>query len=313
MMNRELSRIGPGAVSTKDAKGTMVDVSVVIINYNTRELTRECIQSIYDQTLQVSFEVIVIDNASTDGSIETLSSLDHENYFYIYNRENTGFSRANNIASQNARGKYLFFMNSDMVLVNDVLSILTGHMRNNPGTGIAGPRFLNPDGSLQISCRNFPGIIFGCLKFFPFLKGFLSGPALDYYQQDRDYSKLQRVDTVSAGALLLERELFERLGRFDEFSFMYAEDADICRRVRDLGKTVDFVPEARLIHYGGQSSQLNSSRAVWSYYFAFYHLYKKYYFGWFGVFLKPIFGIRALMAVVAIRFKQDKRVTWNNK
>ena len=291
----------------------MVDVSVVIINYNTRELTRDCIQSIYDQTLQVSFEVIVIDNASTDGSVEILSSLDHEKYSYIYNKENTGFSRANNTASHNARGKYLFFMNSDMVLVNDVLSILTGHMRNNPGTGIAGPRFLNPDGSLQISCRNFPGIIFGCLKFFPFLRGFLSGQALDYYQQDRDYSKLQRVDTVSAGALMIERALFERLGRFDEFSFMYAEDADICRRVRDLGKTIDFVPEAQLIHYGGQSSQLNSSRAVWSYYFAFYHLYKKYYFGWFGVFLKPIFGFRALMAVVAIWFKQDKRVTWNNK
>lgn len=287
-------------------------VSIVMINFNTRELTEKCIQSIYDQTRQVSFEVIVIDNASTDGSVDALSSLAHDNYHYLYNQENTGFSRANNKASQTARGKYLFFMNSDMILVNDVLAILTEHVKNFPDTCIAGPMFLNPDGSLQISCRNFPNIFFGLLKFFPFLKVFFSREAAAYYQPDRDYSKIQAVETVSAGAMLIEKFLFEEMGGFDEFSFMYGEDADICRQVRDKGGQVVFVPQARLIHYGGQSSQLNSYRAIWSYYFAFYYLYKKYYFGWFGSLLKPVFGVRALVALVANLFKKDKRITWKN-
>jgi len=293
-----------------------IDISIVIINYNTKELTKACIQSIYDKTGQVSFEVIVIDNASTDGSANSLSALCHKNYHYIYNRTNTGFSRANNLASKTARGRYLFFMNSDMVLVNDVLAILTAHMENFPATGICGPMFLNPDSTLQISCRNFPNIIFGCLKFFPFLKFILSRSlyreVADYYQEDRDYSKIQAVDTVSAGAMIIKKSLFEDIGRFDEFSFMYAEDADICRQVRDRGLEVTFVPKARLIHYGGLSSQLNSHRAIWSYYFAFYHLYKKYYFGWWGIFLKPVFAFRALLAVMGNLFKKDKRVTWNN-
>lgn len=290
-----------------------MDVSVVIVNYNTKELTKQCIESIYNHTGKVSFEVIVVDNGSTDGSLSCLSNLDHDNYHYMYNPENRGFSRANNLASQTAAGRYLFFMNSDMVFVSDVLTTLIKYMENNDSAAIAGPKFLNPDGTLQVSCRNFPSIIFGFLKFFPFLKYFFSRQAAAYYQQKRDYSKIQSVDTVSAGALLIKKSLFDHINGFDEFSFMYAEDADICRQVRDKGFKVVFVPDARLIHYGGQSSRLNSYQAVWSYYFAFYHLYKKYYFGQWGIILKPLFGIRAFFAVCANLFKKEKRVTWNNK
>jgi len=290
-----------------------LDISIVIINFNTKELTRQCIESIYEKTRQISFEVILVDNASTDGSMYELPNLTHDKYHYIYNDKNIGFSRANNQASKKARGKYLFFMNSDMIFVNDVLSILTEYMKKFKVTGIAGPRFLNPDRSLQVSCRNFPNIIFGSLKFFPFLKIFLTREAMSYYQKDRDYSKIQIVDTVSAGAMFIEKKLFEKIGGFDEFSFMYGEDADICRQVRDRGLEVSFIPDALLVHYGGQSSKLNSHRAIWSYYFAFYYLYKKYYFGWFGVILKPIFGIRALVAIFVNLFKKDKRITWNNK
>ena len=139
--------------------------------------------------------------------------------------------------------------------------------------------------------------MFGSLKFFPFLKVFLSEAATAYYHQNRDFEKIQDVDTVSAGALFISRQLFEAIGRFDPFSFMYAEDADICRQVRDRGFRVVFNPGARLVHYGGQSTVLNSDQAVWSYYLAFYHLYKKYYFGRMGVLLKPLFIFRALTAL----------------
>ncbi len=290
-----------------------IDVSVVIINYNTKNMTLDCIRSVYDKTRDICFEMIVIDNASTDGSNLILSNLAFTNYKYIYNKKNVGFSRANNAASKFAVGRYLFFMNSDMLFLNNVLSVLMLYMERKPNTGIAGPMFLNPDGSLQISCRNFPGIAFGCLKFFPFLKPFMPREIMKYYLHDRDYSKIQAVETVSAGAMMIKNSLFREMGCFDEFSFMYAEDADICRRIRDMGLKVVYVPEARLIHYGGQSAGLNSCRAVWSYYFAFYNLYKKYYFGRAAFLLKPLFFLRAVCAVVVNMFKKDKRVTWNDK
>lgn len=289
------------------------DVSIIIVNYNTKQLTKACIKSIYDCTRHVQFEVIVIDNASSDGSEHVLSGLPFKNYHYFYNGKNIGFSKANNLASFYASGKYLFFMNSDMVFINDVVSLLFQRIQNDEHIGIIGPRFQNSDGSHQVSYRNFPSILFGLSKFFPFLKVFLSYQILAYYQKQRDDRIEQEVDTVSAGALMISKDRFERIGQFDEFSFMYAEDADICRKVRDLGFKVMYFPKAVLVHFGGQSSRLNSYRAIWSYYFAFYYLYKKYYFGKMAVCIKPFFFIRALTAVAANYFKKDKRVTWNDK
>ena len=290
-----------------------MDVSIIIINYNTKKLTKACIESIYNYTQGVRFEVIVIDNASTDGSEHVLAKLPFRNYQYICHGKNIGFSKANNLAALYASGEYLFFMNSDMVFISDVVSILFHRIQNDGQVGIIGPKFENPDGSDQVSCRNFPSILFGLSRFFPFLKYFLSRQILAYYQKERDYTVEQSVDTVSAGALMISRKLFEKTGRFDEFSFMYAEDADICRQIRDSGYKVVFFPEAKLIHFGGQSSQLNSYRAIWSYYFAFYYLYKKYYFGKMAVCVKPLFFVRALMGVTMNFFKKDKRVTWNDK
>ena len=290
-----------------------MDISIIIVTYNTKEMTTECIESIYQKTLNCSFEVIVIDNASKDGSRQMLSSLDYENYQYIYNNRNEGFSRANNAASKFAKGKWLFFLNSDIVFVNDVTSNLIEYMDKNPSTGIIGPKFLNQDGTHQVSCRNFPNILLGFWHFFPFLRVFLFKEAVKYYQKQRDYEKIQTVDTVSAGAMMISQELFKQIGRFDEFSFMYAEDADICRRVRDSSRDVIYCPKAQLVHYGGQSTKLNSYMAIWSYYFAFYNLYKKYYFKNFAFLIKPFFFIRAVFAVIGLFFKEDKRVTWNNK
>jgi GT2 family glycosyltransferase len=290
-----------------------MDVSIIIINYNTLELTKNCIESIFCHTQKNSFEVIVIDNASRDGSYDELSALEFKNYHYIYNEKNTGFSRANNKAALAASGDFLFFMNSDMIFLNDVIFCLFEKIHNNPAIGVVGPKFLNPDGTLQVSCRSFPNIIFGLTKFFPFLKRFLSEKNLDYYQDKRDYSVEQIVDTVSAGAMMISKKMFREINGFDEFSFMYAEDADICRQVRDLGLKVVYDPSGILIHYGGQSSRLNSYRAVWSYYFAFYHLYRKYYFGRIAVMIKPLFGLRAVMGVIGNYFRKDKRITWNKK
>jgi hypothetical protein len=290
-----------------------MDVSIIIINYNTKKLTEECIDSIYEKVKAVTFEVIVIDNASTDGSKEVLSKLKNENCRYVYKNENLGFSKANNIGAELAKGQYLFFMNSDMLLLNDVPKLILDKFNTDKKIGIIGPKFLNPDHSLQISCRNFPSLIFGFIKFFPFLKYIFKKEYKKYYKKDEDYNSTIEVDTVSAGALIISRDLFFNIGKFDEISFMYGEDADICKRVRDKFLNILFCPEAFLIHYGGQSSKLNSNKAIWSYYLAFYFLYKKYYFGIFAIFIKPVFILRAYIAILLNIFKKDKRVTWSDK
>ncbi len=289
-----------------------MDVSIIIINYNTPELTRDCVDSVFRVTENIEFEIIVIDNGSARTSYETLSSLDYRNYRYVYNEHNTGFSKAGNQAAELATGRYLLFLNSDTVLLNNVPGLLFEYLTRHSGAGVVGPKFFNPDRSLQVSCRRFPTIGFGLIKFFPFLKTGLKSRHRAYYMPDQDYDLIQYVDTVSAGALMISKKLFFDIGKFDEAGFMYGEDADLCRRVRDRGAKVTFFPDAHLIHYGGQSSRLNSRRAIWSYYMAFYHFYKKYYFKRFSPLIKPLFIARALLEVAANAFRKDKRVTWNN-
>ncbi|MCV6613451.1 MAG: glycosyltransferase family 2 protein [Cellvibrionaceae bacterium] len=292
------------------------ELSIIIINYNTQALTEACIESIYRHRGELALEVILLDNASEDGSKAHFSALAEAGQWpgfrYQYNLTNLGFSRACNQGAAMASGAQLFFLNSDTEWQNNVGQTLLEALTANPEAGIVGPRFANSDGSLQVSCRDFPSLGIGLLKFFPFLKPFLKDAQRRYYQGERDYNKAQAVDTVSAGALLIPAQLFEAIGGFDEFSFMYGEDADICRQVRDTGRQIWFIPAAKLLHHGGQSSQLNSSRAIWSYYLAFYQLYKKYYFGPWAMLLKPLFIGRALLGLAQIQFKRDKRVTWNN-
>jgi len=290
-----------------------IQISIIIINFNTKKLTKECIRSINEKVKMPSFEMIVIDNASMDGSQEELAKLKYPNFIYIYNKINIGFSKANNQGASLAHGEYLFFINSDMLFVNDVVGILVDYYKNNKNIGIMGPKFLNPDYTLQVSCRNFPSIKFGLIKFFPLIKIFLFKEYGDYYQKEKDFNKIQKVDTVSAGALLIAKELFDQIGGFDETSFMYGEDADICKRVRDIGKDVIYYPDAMLIHYGGQSSKLNSYKAIYSYYLAFYNLYKKYYFGSWAILFKPLFLFRAWIELVFNLFRKDKRITWTKK
>jgi len=288
-------------------------VSIVIINYNTKGITFNCIESIFSKTKDILFELIVIDNASRDGSKEKLSKLKYDNYQYIYNNENLGFSKTNNQGSRIARGDYLFFLNSDTILLNNVISVLVDCLEENQSVGIVGPKFLNSDRTLQISCRSFPSIKFGLIKIFPFIKYFLKKEVTKYYQDNKDHNKNSYVDTVSAGAFMISSKLFNEIGGFDEFSFMYAEDADICKRVRELGYKVMYNADAIIIHYGGQSSKLNSYKAIWSYYMAFYNLYKKHYFKKKALFIKPVFVFAALVKVLLYFFKKDKRMAWKNK
>lgn len=234
----------------------MVDLSIIIVSYNTKKITKKCvdtaIQSLnFDKTLQA--EIIIIDNNSNDGSKEVFKKMtgikfnNNVNLKLIINEKNLGFARANNIGAKKSEGNYLLFLNSDIEVINDAIPKLFDFYRSNETKyQFVGAKLLNKDLTSQPSCGPFYSlpVVFGAL----FLKG-------DYWGLTR-YSpnKTKRVDWVSGACFITKKKYFNRLGGFDENIFMYMEEIDLFYRAKKLGFKVGFCPKAKFIHLGSASS-----------------------------------------------------------
>lgn len=224
-------------------------VSIIIVNYNTVSLTKQCIRSIYYFTSNLQFEIIVVDNNSTDGSKIEISS-EFPNVIFISNKENMGFGRANNLGSKIAKGKYLFFLNSDTLLHYNAISKLYTFMESNleGKIGACGGRLINSMGSPGISYGNFPTereIIWSlCLiNFFPrYFQSQLSSAVIPNSNKDKD------VDFISGADLFIRKDLFTSVGMFDSDFFMYCEDAEICYRIKKAGYRLIYKGDISIIH-----------------------------------------------------------------
>ncbi len=232
----------------------MADISIIIVNWNTKDMLAECINGVRAKTRQCSIEVIVVDNGSSDGSQEELRN-NFKDVILIENCSNLGFSRANNIGIKAAKGKYICLLNSDTVAQDGIFDKMFSYMEENSGTGILGPAILNADSTLRKTCRIFPNLrcelnwtfrldmIFKKSRFF----------ALDlmtYFTHDNT----ARVDVVPGSCMMIRKSAIDRTGLLEEMFFFYAEDVDICKRMKDAGWDVVYYPEAKIIHYGGVSS-----------------------------------------------------------
>ncbi len=235
-----------------------IDVSIIIVNWNTRELLRKCIQSIFDKTERCRYEIIVVDNGSSDGSVEMVREIFPE-VRLIANPENIGFSRANNKGIEESSGSYIMMLNSDTELRNDAPSMLLELMDQCPEAGASGGMLLNPDGSLQPSCARFASvgaIFFGCRSLKQFLLKFtrsdknLAAPFLNY----EEHQSNQEVDWVVGADLMVRREVLNTVGLMDENIFLYAEDWDYCYRIKEAGWKILYEPQARIIHHYGKST-----------------------------------------------------------
>ncbi|MGO8925739.1 MAG: glycosyltransferase family 2 protein [Limisphaerales bacterium] len=229
-------------------------VSVIIVSWNAREFLLQCLDSISAQAGRYPLEVIVVDNASTDGSPEAVASR-YPDVRLVRNSTNLGFAKANNLGVSVSSGRYLCLVNSDVKVLPDCISRLVDYCEENPAVGMAGPRIWGGDGQLQRSCRGFPSLwnIFCCAlaldAMFPRCKLF-SGYWLSYWPQD----SLRPVDILSGCFLLVRRQALAQVGLLDESFFMYGEDMDWCKRFWDHGWQAVFVPSAEAVHYGGASS-----------------------------------------------------------
>lgn len=240
-----------------------VELSVLVVSYNTRDLTLECLRSITDQTPDVTSEIIVIDNASADGSAEAirakfpsvqLSALD----------ENIGFGPACNLAAESARGTYVVLLNPDSIVLDRALEHLHAFMEAHPEAGAAGGRALLGDRSLD------PGSVWGRMTLWStfcaavglsvlFRRSKLFDPeALGQWERDT----VRSVDVISGSLMIMSRDLWYRLGGFDPRFFMYCEDADLCLRVQQADLDCQICPDAVIVHYGGASETTEADKMV---------------------------------------------------
>jgi len=233
-----------------------IDLSVVIVNWNTRERLRDCLASIGRHISTVSHEVLVVDNDSSDGSAEMVAR-EFPDVRLIRNDENVGFGRANNQAMREARGDWLLLLNSDTLLTDGSVAELFDKVRNQPDVGMAHCRLVFPDGRTQFTTYRFPSLgraLFESLGLYKLVPRKQAGAILltGYW----DYDDEREVDWVAGAFMLLPRKVFEQTGGFDESLFMYGEDMEWCYRIRDLGWQVRYYPDASVVHFDHTSADI---------------------------------------------------------
>jgi len=236
-----------------------VNLSVIIVNWNSKDYLEKCIASIFRNTEGINYEIIVIDSASFDGCEHMLRNR-YPQVHFIQSTTNLGFAKANNQAYQESLGDYLLFLNPDTELVSPAIKALYNAILDLPDAGIVGGKLLKGDGSVQTNCIQATPTILNQLLDSDYLRSrFPLSPLWGAACLYEDTSEPQVVDVLSGACLLVSRTVFERVGLFSEDYFMYGEDIDLCYKVRMAGHKNYYVPTASLFHFGGGSTDNSSS------------------------------------------------------
>lgn len=257
---------------------TIPNLSICIVSWNTLELLRQCLLSIQGCADDADVEVIVVDNASTDGSAEMVR-LEFPAVRLFANDANSGFAAGCNTAVRSSTGRYILLLNSDTVILPPALHVMMRFLDEHPEAGAVGCRLLNPDGSPQVSYRRFPTLTWRYAISILLSKAHhhirpLRG-MLDTFVRGEGPSHPVAVDWVSGACLMTRREVFEEVGYLDERFFMFCEEIDWCHRVRKASWEIYYVPDAEVIHYSGQSSKQNKLRTYWSVVRSSYEYFRK--------------------------------------
>jgi len=253
-----------------------MDLSIVIVTWNSRDFIRNCLDSIFLLPEKVRYEIIVVDNGSSDETAKIVREF-YPEVDLIENRKNSGYAKANNQGIKESQGKYLLLLNPDTQLMENSLASMREFMEGNPQAGALGPQLLNPDKSVQPSCREFPSFsalvweFLGLSRIFP--KGRIFGRwRMGYFSFDQ----LREVDQPMGSCLMLRRETLEELGGFDEKFSMFFNDVDLCYRIKNAGWKIYFYPGTQVIHHKGASTRKVKRRMIWFSHLAFYKFFKKH-------------------------------------
>ncbi|MDB9525373.1 glycosyltransferase family 2 protein [Oscillatoria sp. CS-180] len=273
------------------------EVSIIIVNYNGCHVIVDCLHSIFAYIESPNIEVIVVDNASQDGSPELIADK-FPQVKLLRQTQNWGFGTANNIGVRHAAGDSLFLLNSDTVLTDNILPALIAKLESAPDIGMVGPRLINQDGSFQLSIAHEIGL-WGEFKTLQQVRQYRNPrnrPALA-----QQYGSDRYVDIIVGAAMLMRRSLFETVGGFDEAFFMYFEESDLCQRVRELGYQLLYTPEVSLVHLGGYSVAQAATKMAETYRHSQRYYYQKH---------RPLWEQWVLERYLALkRWRQRKRTT----
>ncbi len=274
-------------------------LSIIIVSWNVRDYLADCIESILKNCRLLQYEIIIVDNAGTDGTVDFIKEK-YPQIALISNTKNMGFAYANNQGVRRAKGKYLFFLNPDTIIKPDAVEKMLAFLEQNKDVGAVGPRLLNKDLTLQHSVRTFPafrGALYRhtILRYFGLFKNHHETWRMKDFKGDR----LTDVDQIMGAAILTGKDLVLEIGGFDERFFMYYEEADFCYRIKKAGYRIVFFPDASIIHLGGKSTGQISFRkkfmAIRSLLMFFSKHRNKLAVAGFAGFFLPLFIIREIL------------------
>jgi len=228
-------------------------LSIIIVNWNTRDLLRRCLRSVFEQTKNIDFEVFVVDNASSDQSADMVRR-EFPRVLLIVSDINLGFGKGNNLALKYAKGEFILFLNPDTKVLDHALEKTISFTCSDKQIGIVGCKIVNTDLSLQPSCRKFPTLMSQVLillklhNFFPQCK-----PLREYHMLDFDYAQIREVDQVMGAFLMTTKTILNKVGAFDERYWILFEEVDLCKKIKLAGYKIIFYPDAQISHEKGAS------------------------------------------------------------
>ncbi len=282
---------------------TPIDVSVVIVNYNTKDITLDCINSLLQHTQQISFEIIVVDNGSTDGFVEAVKKIksDKATIVPIANKDNPGFAFANNQGLKVAQGKYVLFLNSDTLVKDNVVGNVFSWLEKNTHIAVAGVKIVGKDDKLQEAGGYFPSLLrvfsWMTIQDLPLvdsiIKPFHPLKKKSAFANNSFFEKQQYLDWIIGAFVFVRKQVIDEVGGWDASYFMYTEDTDLCFRIKKAGYKIVYLPAFQITHLGGASSGsaefplINEYKGVKTF-------YKKHYPAWQMPLLRLILKIGAL-------------------
>ena len=288
------------------------DLSICIPTHQAKPLLRDCLQSIYANTHQVSFEIIVVDNASQDGTMEMLRD-EFPGVRAIVNDFNAGFAKPINQALEVSQGRYALLLNNDTIVRLDALDRLAAFADARPEIGICTPKVLNRDGTLQKQCRRGLATPWELFCYFSGLAARwpndprFAGYLMTYVAENETHP----VAAVSGSCMLIRRAVLAQIGLFDERFFAYQEDTDFCYRAGQAGWQVYYYPHAQIVHYGGQGgSRAQPYRSIWEWHRSYFLYYRKdlaeRYFFLFNWLYYGVMVLKLVSALAVNLFRREK-------
>ncbi len=256
-----------------------MSITIIIVTWNSERYIRNCLDSIIRNAGKQQPEIILVDNNSSDHTVKVAEE-QYAQVNLIRNRENLGYAQANNQGIENSQGEYLLLLNPDTEVFKNSLTLMIQFMEENPQAGALGPQLLNPDGTVQPSCREFPRYATLLWEFSGLSKLFTKSKIFGHWRMGYfDFNKTREVDQPMGSCLLLRRKALNAVGVFDQDFPMFFNDVDLCYRIKKAGWKIYFFPYAHILHHKGASTRQTKRRMIWRSHLSFYKFFRKYKIG----------------------------------